>query len=116
MSIKNEKLLNSNNRSKLEFLRLLCDIAVFRLVEYLLNMICLILRISYKILHIYVFWYNFDTVLYQFLETGTSDRTLICLNQLLRFSDFSLYPLSFFLYSPFKFVNIFNMYLMSKGF
>ena len=26
---------------------------------------------------IYTVWYNFDTVLYQFLETGTSDRCLI---------------------------------------
>ena len=26
---------------------------------------------------IYTIWYNFDTVLYQFLETGTSDRRLI---------------------------------------
>jgi len=51
--------------------------------------------------HIYVL-YIFDTVLCQFLETGTSDRTLICLNQLLRFLGFSLYPLSFFLYSPFN--------------
>ena len=50
---------------------------------------------SYK----YTFWYNFDKVLYQFLETGTSDKCLKCLNQLLRFSGFSL-PLSFFLYSP----------------
>ena len=48
-------------------------------------------RISY----IYTFWYNFDTFLCQFLEKGTSDRCLICLNQLLRFSGFSLYPLSF---------------------
>ena len=97
------KLLNSNinnNRSKL--LRLFWDIVVFRLVAYSLNMICLILQILYKILHIYTFWYNFDTVLYQFLETGTSDRTFVCLNQLLRFSGFSLYPLSFFLYSPFN--------------
>ena len=44
----------------------------FRFVAYLLNMICL----SYQI-YIYKFWYNFDTVLYQFLETGTSDRTII---------------------------------------
>jgi len=65
-------------------------------------MICLILQILYKILHINTFWYNFDTVLYQFLETGTSDRCLICLNQLPRFSGFRLYPLSFFLYSPFN--------------
>ena len=41
-------------------------------------------------------------VLYQFLETGTSDRCLICIVQNLRFSGFSLYPLSLFLYSPFK--------------
>ena len=51
------------------------------------------------ILHIHVFFY---TVLRQFLETGTSDRCLIGIVQLLRFSGFSLYPLSFFLYSPFK--------------
>ena len=48
------------------------------------------------------FPYNVDTVLCQFLETGTSDRCLICIVQLLRFSGFSLYSLSFFLYSPFK--------------
>ena len=53
--IENEKLLNSNNNSSTpEFLRLLWDIVVFRLVAYLLNMICLILRILYNILHIYV--------------------------------------------------------------
>ena len=38
------------------------------------------------------YWYNFDTVLYQFPETGTSDRCLIGLKQLPRFSGFSLYP------------------------
>ena len=38
------------------------------------------------------------------LETRTSDRCLICIFQfqLLGFSGFSLYPLSFILYSPFK--------------
>ena len=36
--------------------------------------------------------YGRDTVLCQFLETGTSDRTLIGLHQLLRFSGFSLFP------------------------
>ena len=103
ISIKNETLLNLNNNwSKPEFLRLLRDIIIFRLVAYYLNMICLIFRILYKILHIYKVWYNFDTVLYQFPETGTSDRCLIGLNQLPRFSGVSLYPLSFFLYSPFK--------------
>ena len=37
----------------------------------------------------------FISILYQILETGTSDRTLLCLNQLLRFSGFSLYPFLF---------------------
>jgi len=58
------------------------------------------------ILHITVLVYNFDTVLCQFLETGTSDRCLIGIVQNLRFSGFSLYPLSFFLYSPFKFPDL----------
>jgi len=40
--------------------------------------------------------------LYQFLETGTQDITLIDLDQLLKCLGFSLYPLSFFLNSPFK--------------
>ena len=35
---------------------------------------------SYPTVHtIYTIWYNFDIVLYQFLETGTSDRRLICI-------------------------------------
>ena len=42
------------------------------------------------------FLYKFDTVLHQFLETGTSDRCLIGIVQLLRFSGFSLYPLLIF--------------------
>ena len=54
--------------------------------------------------YIYTFCYNFDTVLCQLLETGTSDRCLIYIVQLLRFSGFSLYPLSFFPYSPFKYI------------
>ena len=61
-------------------------------------MICLYYN-SYTKSYICTFWYNFYTVLDQFLETGTSDGTLIGLN-LLRFSSFSLYPRSFFLYSP----------------
>ena len=40
----------------------------------------------------YTFWYNFDTVLCQFLETRTSDRCLKGIVQLLRFSGISLYP------------------------
>ena len=47
----------------------------------------------------YIRCYNFDTVLYPFLETGTSDRCLIGIIQRLRFSGFSQYYLSFFLYT-----------------
>ena len=88
---------SNNNRSTPEFLRLLWNIVFFRLVAYLLNMIFLILRILYKILHIYVLGY----FLYQFLET----RTYI---ELLKVSfsswdsQVSAYPLSLFLYSPFN--------------
>ena len=46
----------------------------------------------YTLLHIYEFSYTFDTVLYQYLKTGTSDRCLICIVQRLRFSGFILYP------------------------
>ena len=42
------------------------------------------------------------TVLYQFLETGTSDKTLIGLDQILKWLGFSLFPPSVFLNSPFK--------------
>ena len=55
-----------------------------------------------------MFLYNFDTVLYQFLEAETSERNLISLNQLLRFSVQPL-PLSFFLYSPFKLIQFFSV-------
>ena len=86
------------NRSKLEILRLLWNIIVFRLVGYLLNMICLNLHLC-----IYM---NIRIILtqffYQFIEIETSDRCLICIVQNLRFSGFILYPLSFFLYSPFN--------------
>ena len=57
-------------------------------------MICLILRILYKS-YIYTFWYNFDTDLYPFLETGTSDRCLIVIVQRLRFSGFTPFHISF---------------------
>ncbi len=53
ISIKNAKLKFRNYiRRKLEILRLLWDIIVFRLVAYLLNMICLILQLLYKIAYI----------------------------------------------------------------
>ena len=38
-----------------------------------------------KIWYISFFLYKFDTVLYQFLKTGTSNRTLMGLDQLLRY-------------------------------
>ena len=41
-------------------------------------------------------------VLYQFLETGTSDKTFMGQDQELKWLAFCLYPLLFFLYSPFK--------------
>ena len=63
------------------FLRLLWDIILFRLVVHLLNMICF--YNFYIKSGIYRFLYKFDTVLYQFLKTGTSDRTLMGLDQLL---------------------------------
>ena len=88
ISIKNEKLSNS-------YFRFLWDTDVLRLVVYLLNMICLNLRFLYNILYlcVYRFSYKFGTVLYQFLQTGTSDRTLMGLDLLLKCLGFSLYPL-----------------------
>ena len=41
--------------------------------------------------HCYVFYTNFS---------GTSDRTLLGLDQLLKCPGFSIYPLSFFFYNP----------------
>ena len=64
-----------------------------------------------RISSIYAFWYNFDTVLCQYLETGTSDRCFIGLDQLLRFSGFSLFPLLFFLYSLFQYYSLVIFYL-----
>ena len=51
----------------------------------------------------------------QFLETGTSDRCLLGIVQLLRFSGFTLYSLSFFLYSPFQSIFKSNRYLFSEN-
>jgi len=80
----NEKLLNSNNnRSKPNFRRLLLDIVVFRLVVSLLNIIRLNLLFLYKF-YVYRFSYKFHAVLYQFLETGTPDKTVMGLDQLLK--------------------------------
>ena len=38
------------------------------------------------------FFYKFDTVLYQFLEIGTSDRTFMVRDQQLKRLAFSLFP------------------------
>ena len=59
---------------------------------------CSIMVTWYRQRHVTIL-YKFDTVLYQFLETETSKRILM---GLLKCLGFSLYPLSFFLYSPFK--------------
>ena len=69
--------------------------------------ICWIWSVKYYIcytkLHIYEFLYKFDTVLYQFLETGTSDRSLICIVQRLRFHEVSFYnPFNFYFTVPLK--------------
>ena len=90
--------------SKSKLLRLLWDIVVLRLVAFLLNMRSVEIYNFYTKFDIHKFWYKFDTVLFQFyqlLETRTSDRTLIGLDQLLKCVCFSLYPISFFFYSPF---------------
>jgi len=50
--------------------------------------------------------YNFDNVLYQFLEIGTSDRTNIGHDQLIKWLGFSLYPFHLTLTVPLK--NLFN--------
>ena len=44
---------------------------------------------------LYTIWYNFDTILYQFLKTGTSNRCLICIVQNRKFSGFSPFHFSF---------------------
>ena len=64
--------------------------------------------LSFRFLKFYIFdyFYKFDTVLYQFLEA--SNITLMGLNQLLRYLGFTLYPLLFFHYIPFKFKHFFK--------
>ena len=59
----------------------------------------------------YKFSYYFNTALYRFLETETSDKIFMGRDQELKWLAFSLYPLSFFLYSPFKE----NNFLLSWG-
>ena len=96
----------NNIRNKIESLRLLWDIVVYRLLR-----ICKIRSVES---YIYTFWYNFDTVLYQFLETGTSDRTLICLNQLHEIFRFQPIPLFIFPLQSFKEKNIKVIFSQTK--
>ena len=87
-------------RSVPKSFRHLWVIIIFRFVPLFDKIIGLILLLIPH--HIYKFWYNFDTVLYQFHETGTSDRTKIGHDQFLKYLDFDPYPLSFYLNSPLK--------------
>jgi len=86
----------NNNTSKPKFLRLLWDIVNFRLVVHLLNMIRLNLLFCIQNFIYTDFFYKFGTFLYQFFETGTAERTLMGLDQLLKCLGFCLYTLSFF--------------------
>ena len=54
------------------------------------------------ILCIHEFLIYFDTVLFHFLHTGTSDKYNIVHYQLPKFLGFILYPLSVYLISPFN--------------
>ena len=94
-----QKQYNGSNPEILWFPR---DIIVFRLFAYLLYIICLNQLLLYKTSYIYIVFVYFDPVLYQFLETGTSDRCLICIVQCLRFSGFILYSFHFSFTVPLK--------------
>ena len=80
--------------------RLLWDIVVFRLVAYLLNMICLNLLLLYKIVYIWIFVYTQFYI--KFSRQEHQIELFMGRDQLLKCLGFSLYPLSFFLYSLFK--------------
>ena len=73
------------------------------------------LSLRFSKLYIYELSYNFNTVLNQFLERGTSDKTFMGHDQELKLLSFSLYPLSFFLYSPFKLI-ILYIFIWIMGF
>ena len=54
------------------------------------------------IMHISVFSYKFDMFFFQFLETGTSDKTIIGRDQHLHCLPFRICPPLFYFNSPFK--------------
>ena len=65
ISNKNATCKKKYNRSKPDIIRLMWDIIVFRLVGYLLNMICLNLLLLYKIVYICIFvyfWHSFISI------------------------------------------------------
>ena len=97
--MQNKKLKNYN-RSKTEILRLLWDIVVFRLVAYLLNVICIIYYNFYTMMYIYEFSLNLTQFYINFSrQEHQIDMSYIGIVHFLRFSGISLYPLSFLLYS-----------------
>ena len=99
--MQNKKNKNSN-RSKPKIIWILLDIVVFRLVAYLRNMICLIPQLLYKITYIYIYFrINLKPLYINFLRQKQQiyfymDRLT---TEILRFI---LFPLSFFLNSPFN--------------
>ena len=57
---------------------------------------------------------TWDTVLYQFLETGTLDKTIIGHNRRLKCLDFSICPRSFYSNSHFNLYRFFKKKLKFK--
>ena len=86
-------------RSKLEILRFLWDIIIFRLFAYFLNMF----KPTSFIQHFkYIDFRIILTQIYINFSIQEHQIDVSCIFQRLRFSYFIIYPLSFFLYSLFK--------------
>ena len=62
--------------------------------------------------YIYEILYNFNRVLYQFLETGTSDKTFMGDDQELKWLAFSLSPFHFSFTVPLIFQNYKHWYII----
>ena len=95
--------LKKYKRGKPEMLRLLWDIIYkigFVFVKY--DLFNTTTTFIHNFTYICEFSYKFDTDLYHFFETGTSDRSLKCIIECLKFSCSFLYPFSFSVYSPFN--------------
>ena len=80
------------------------DIKLFKLTRKFIYIKCCIkivgLNRSYSANLIYKFWFNFGTVSYQFLETGTSDIELLQVSSTPEVLRFQPIPLSFFFTVP----------------